>query len=459
MNPEDPRDIKCPQCEHRIPLDVEAGQVEKIICPLCKTLIENIEDSIVPSSSPVSELPDKQDTDIGIALNDLIQDNASENEIDLADVATNSSESEMPAKEIKDVNLDLPELIQGDMGESRSNDENPQLVPDFTKFGKTTDLDFDQDFVDRQQEIAHEFAVAQSQIVNWDESQPSEGPVSSKFSKIKLIRFGSLVTILIAAVLFIAFKGKNKNQNNNITFNFAEENEQEKEIKKEPETISELLLEVGAKELHLMATNALKSFLDAKDVKSRIQYCREPQRVRPLMESYYAKHNPGPISYRKLSTVGDTETGPLNEFYLLKISFVDFSIRPVVMGFENGKMVIDWESFVGYSEMSLNEFIDNRPTGPTMFRLHARSDDYFNFQFNEKDHRCLYLRNPKDTESVYGYIQKGSAVDDKLSAIIESGKSINFIIVNLQYPEELGGKNQVLIDEIIASGWLLTKNN
>ena len=72
MNPEDPRDIKCPQCEHRIPLDVEAGQVEKIICPLCKTLIENIEDSIVPSSSPVSELPDKQDTDIGIALNDLI---------------------------------------------------------------------------------------------------------------------------------------------------------------------------------------------------------------------------------------------------------------------------------------------------------------------------------------------------------------------------------------------------
>ena len=230
MNPEDPRDIKCPQCEHRIPLDVEAGQAEKIICPLCKTLIENIEDSIVPSSSPVSELPDKQDTDIGIALNALIQDNASENEIDLADVATNSSESEMPAKEIKDVNLDLPELIQGDMGESRSNDENPQLVPDFTKFGKTTDLDFDQDFVDRQQELAHEFAVAQSQIVNWDESQPSEGPVSSKFSKIKLIRFGSLVTILIAAVLFIAFKGKNKNQNNNITFNFAEENEQEKEI-------------------------------------------------------------------------------------------------------------------------------------------------------------------------------------------------------------------------------------
>ena len=143
-------------------------------------------------------------------------------------------------------------------------------------------------------------------------------------------------------------------------------------------------------------------------------------------------------------------------FYLLKISFNDFSIRPVIISYENRKMLIDWESFIGYSEMSLDEFVDNKLKEPTMFRLHAKIDDYFNFQFNDKDHRCLYLRNPKDTEAVYGYINRGSSADDHLSEIIESGKSINFIIVNLQYPDQLGGKNQVIINEIIASGWLLS---
>jgi hypothetical protein len=54
-------------------------------------------------------------------------------------------------------------------------------------------------------------------------------------------------------------------------------------------------------------------------------------------------------------------------------------------------------------------------------------------------------------------MKKGSPVDDKLSKIIESGESINFIIVNLQYPDEPGGKNQVIINEIIASGWLLSE--
>lgn len=457
MNPEDPRDIKCPQCEHRMPLDVDTDQVKEIICDQCKTVIENIEDSIVPSSSPVSELPNKQEPDVEIIIEDLIKDNASEN--NTSGTASNSAGTENPDQIRKSLNLDLPELIQSDMGESESESDNKQPAPDFTKFTKTDDLEYDEEFEARQQELAHEFAVAQSKIVTWDESHIDKDPGPSKMTRVRLIQLIALSAILITGVYLIAFKGNQKNQNNNLVLKFDGENETEKKSNKESETISELLLEIGAKELHFRATTALKNFLDAKDIKSRIQYCREAKRVQPLMASYYSKHGPGPISYRKFSTVGDAETGPLQGFYLLKISFPDFSIQPVVIGLENGKMVIDWESFVGYSEMSLNEFINNKPKEPTMFRLHARSDDYFNFQFNEKEHRCLYLRNPKDTESVYGYIKRGSPVDEKLSRIVESGKSINFIMVNLQYPDEPGGKNQVIINEIIASGWLLNQNN
>ncbi|MEE2967007.1 MAG: hypothetical protein VX646_03925 [Verrucomicrobiota bacterium] len=455
MNPEDPKDIKCPQCEHRMPLDVDTDPLKEVICDQCKTVIENIENHIVPSSSPVSALPNKQEPEIGITVEDLIKDNAPENSD--SGTTTDATETENSDQIKKDLNINLTELIQSDVGDSKG--DNKKTAPDFTKFTKTDDLEYDEEFVARQKELAHEFAVAQSEIVTWDEShtQKDEGP--KKITRVRVIQLITLSVALITGVYLIAFKGNQKSQNNNLVFQFDEENETEKKSNKESETISELLIEIGAKELHSRATTALKNFLDAKDVKSRIQYCRDSQRVQPLMESYYSKHDSGPISYRRFSTVGDAETGPLQGFYLLKISFPDFSIQPVVMGLENGKMVIDWESFVGYSEMSLSEFINNKPKEPTMFRLHARPDDYFNFQFNEKEHRCLYLRNPTDTESVYGYIKKGEPVDDKLSRIAESGKSINFIIVNLQYPDKPGGKNQVIINDIIASGWLLNQNN
>ena len=81
MNPEDPRDIKCPHCGHRMPLDVSTYQVRKVICSQCKTIIENIEDSITPSSSSISELPDKQDPELEIVLQDLIKDDASRKNI------------------------------------------------------------------------------------------------------------------------------------------------------------------------------------------------------------------------------------------------------------------------------------------------------------------------------------------------------------------------------------------
>ena len=455
MNPEDPKDIKCPQCEHRMPLDVDIDQLKEVICDQCKTVIENIENHIVPSSSPVSALPNKQEPEIGITVEDLIKDNAPENSD--AGTTTDATETENSDQIKKDLNINLTELIQSDVGDSKG--DNKKTAPDFTKFTKTDDLEYDEEFVARQKELAHEFAVAQSEIVTWDESHTQKDESPKKITKVRVIQLIALSVALITGVYLIAFKGNQKSQNNNLVFQFDEENETEKKSNKESETISELLIEIGAKELHSRATTALKNFLDAKDVKSRIQYCRDSQRVQPLMESYYSKHDSGPISYRRFSTVGDAETGPLQGFYLLKISFPDFSIQPVVMGLENGKMVIDWESFVGYSEMSLSEFINNKPKEPTMFRLHARPDDYFNFQFNEKEHRCLYLRNPTDTESVYGYIKKGEPVDDKLSRIAESGKSINFIIVNLQYPDKPGGKNQVIINDIIASGWLLNQNN
>ena len=39
---------------------------------------------------------------------------------------------------------------------------------------------------------------------------------------------------------------------------------------------------------------------------------------------------------------------------------------------------MDWESFVGYSEITLKDFILKKPKESMLFRLNANSDNYFN---------------------------------------------------------------------------------
>ncbi|MED5472011.1 MAG: hypothetical protein VX577_09705, partial [Verrucomicrobiota bacterium] len=114
MNPEDPKDIKCPQCEHRMPFDVDIDQLKEVICDQCKTVIENIENHIVPSSSPVSALPNKQEPEIGITVEDLIKDNAPENSD--SGTTTHTTGAENPDQIKKDLNLDITEFIQSDVG-------------------------------------------------------------------------------------------------------------------------------------------------------------------------------------------------------------------------------------------------------------------------------------------------------------------------------------------------------
>jgi hypothetical protein len=238
---------------------------------------------------------------------------------------------------------------------------------------------------------------------------------------------------------------------------FFESKPPEKENSSIPKskTFDDLLKQMESLELHKLVSSSLEEFLNSDDIEAKIKLSRSSERVIPLMRKYYQNYDDGPIAFRRISSAGEKGTGIIDGFYLIKVSFPDFSILPVILAFEKDRIVVDWESFVGYSEITLSEFISKKPRNSTLMRLNATSDNYFNYQFQEDIYRCLYLRNPEDTEAVYGYIERGSRADDQLSRIIEYGQSIRFLTLKIQYPKKLGGKNQVIIDEILTSGWLI----
>ena len=425
MNQDDQGDINCPYCEYAIRVS-ELPKNNKIRCPGCKKTIDDVQSRLIPLASAINSLPDKKTDKPEIIVENLIQ----ENTVD---------KNELTQKQ------DLS--LEG----SKSNNSEPE---NFENFKNTEDLEYDEEFVKKQAELAQEFAISQSKILNWEENadEVSSGKRSNR------IIFTLIALIVTSLVVYISFKGITKN---NAAMKgieiFFESKTPEKENSSIPKTktFDDLLKQMESLELHELVSASLEEFLNSDDIEAKIKLSRSSERVIPLMRKYYQNYDDGPIAFRRISSAGEEGTGIIDGFYLIKVSFPDFSILPVILAYENDRIVVDWESFVGYSEITLSEFISKKPRNSTLMRLNASSDNYFNYQFQEDMYRCLYLRNPEDTEAVYGYIERGGRADDQLSRIIESGQSIRFLTLKIQYPKKLGGKNQVIIDEIVTSGWLI----
>ena len=427
MNQSDQGDINCPHCECSI--RIEDTLKNTIRCSSCKKIIDDVQSRLIPLASSIDSLPSKRPDSQNVNIETLIQEN--------------TNQAHIPTEEEAQNNV---------------NDQESSNSEDFANFKSTEELEFDQDFVKKQEALAQEFAIAQSDILNWEEENDEDG--TSLNSRKKFIRFIFLAISLIVTslVIYISFKGINKNNSatKGIQLFFESKNtEQDDPQETEFKSFDDLQQTMGAQKLHKSVSEALENFLNSEDLETKIDLSRSSNRVSQLMRSHYKNNNDGPIAYRRISLAGEEGTGIIDGFYIIKVSFPDFSIIPVVLALEENKIVVDWESFVGYSELTLKEFISNKPEEPKLFRLHANSDDYFNFQFSEEEYRCLYLRNPEDTESVYGYIKRGSVADGQLSRIAESGQSIRFLTLKLRYPKKIGGNNQTIIDEIVTSGWLI----
>ena len=425
MNQDDQGDINCPYCEYAIHVS-ELPKNNKIRCPGCKKTIDDVQSRLIPLASAINSLPDKKTDKPEIIVENLIQ----ENTVDKNELTQKQDRS-----------------LEG----SKSNNSEPEI---FENFKSTEDLEYDEEFVKKQAELAQEFAISQSKILNWEENADefSSGKRSNR------IIFTLIALIVTSLVVYISFKGITKNNaamKGIEAFFESKTPEKENSSIRKSKTFDDLLKQMESLELHKLVYESLEEFLNSDDIEAKIKLSRSSERVTPLMRKYYQKYDDGPIAFRRISSAGEEGTGIIDGFYLIKVSFPDFSILPVILAFEDNRIVVDWESFVGYSEITLSEFISKKPRNSTLMRLNASSDNYFNYQFQEDMYRCLYLRNPEDTEAVYGYIERGSRADDQLSRIIESGQSIRFLTLKIQYPKKLGGKNQVIIDEILTSGWLI----
>lgn len=205
------------------------------------------------------------------------------------------------------------------------------------------------------------------------------------------------------------------------------------------------------------ALKTVELFLKAPSLQERVKYVRQQELWGPRMREYYVRYGDGPVRFDRVEApdgVAQTETD-----FTFSVVLQDGQRRSMKVGKSNtGDFLVDWASFVIYSEMDWDKFRGRRPSELVTFRVLAMPSDYFVNGFSDsKKLVCLRLANPLNSAKppLYAYADRNSAVGRSLAFIMQtySGKAVP-LILRLKYASQSGPENQVLIGEFVGEGWV-----
>ncbi len=215
------------------------------------------------------------------------------------------------------------------------------------------------------------------------------------------------------------------------------------------ERVNEEGYEIPAKELEAV----VRRFFAAETIDEMARWVRDRERVLPLMRGFYARrgHEFRPEACK---AVGEDETAFVEgAMTAVLVTLGDWSQRQIALRETPGGFLVDWESWVGYSEMSWEEFARDKPVEPRVFRVRMKREAYYNFGFSDDSQwLCFRLLSPAD-DMLWGYAREESA-PGKLHTW-HLGDREELVTLRLRFPENATRPDQVVIDGIVASGWVV----
>lgn len=212
------------------------------------------------------------------------------------------------------------------------------------------------------------------------------------------------------------------------------------------------------------AAETVKRFLAASTIEERAALVRHPETTRPRMETWHSDSHPiTPLSVLSFDDRSSEQTLDGINFLVLSMETDDRYQRAVALEKRpDGSYLVDWESFVFWSEPRWSEFLSKEPATAHDFRVTVSLDTYFNFTYNDpKQWFCYKLTDPEDWAHCWGYCPIDSDVGVKLNRMIrrqrQHGENVIKAILKLRFEESAKGRNQVLIEDVVQDGWIKAK--
>lgn len=197
---------------------------------------------------------------------------------------------------------------------------------------------------------------------------------------------------------------------------------------------------------------AVRRFLEAEGIDDLLETVRFRQRLEPIIRRHY-REGFTPVVVREIAPDGSARA--VEGLFSVLVEMEDFKRRPIALEKVDGGFLVDWESWVGYSELPWDEFMCRRPTESAVFRVKTRVEHYYNYEFSDEDAwRSFQLQSPDGERTLYGYVPRHSAMERELMPL-DPGMEVSAHTLALRYPEGASRGNQVLVERVLASGWVL----
>jgi hypothetical protein len=222
-----------------------------------------------------------------------------------------------------------------------------------------------------------------------------------------------------------------------------------------------MITEVAPRSEEERATDAVKAFLNAKDVNQRLEVVRDVSIMEPIIRAYYARHPDGPIPFTRI--LPDSRISQTSNIRKLAVELADGRKRVATVGrVGSGDYRVDWASFVIYSAMDWGEFMEKRPIEPVFMRVFVEPGTNVSGSFADpKEYLCVKITDPLNAASppIYGYVERRSPRAETLKLILRTFAGSPFpVMLTLKHPPQAEGisgpGDQVLIEKFIGEGWL-----
>lgn len=195
-----------------------------------------------------------------------------------------------------------------------------------------------------------------------------------------------------------------------------------------------------------------RKFLEAKQVDLLLPLVRHPEVTAKRMERLYPD---GTVDAPGLTAFNlDSDVIRQGSIATVRVRTQNFDERILAFALTPEGWKVDWESWVGWSDLPWSDFMAKKPTQPGAFRVRLKDVEYYNRAFSEEPKwKSFLLETPDGSVTVYGYVPRDSPIASRLRPSPDAPAAR--YVLSLRFPENADSDNQVIIESVLAEGWVL----
>lgn len=207
------------------------------------------------------------------------------------------------------------------------------------------------------------------------------------------------------------------------------------------------------------AEKAIRGYYSVTKCTERLAWINNPEGNRAALEAHYNAADVKNDCVSKIDKVEGSRTENCDEAKVGAYCFlnvykngdphrVEYELKRVT----SDTFKIDWRSSVEYNPTTFIAFKAKMPAVSTIFRVWAKLDDYFNFEWRSAkgSHYSVALQDPQRNGRIHGYIPKAGD-GERLFNVLQDGKEHAVMVAIKHRPN--GESDMVDIVKLVSLDW------